>query len=240
MKHKKQKKKFFLIIILIIFLLCAGVFFIIDSGVFSIHQVNVLNNYKYTQEEIIEMSGVVFGTNTFKLKSEDISRRIEFDPYIKQAEVKRNLPDGLTITIEERQDTACIYFLDHWIIIDEEGFVLRTVETNPQLTIVEGLIIEDFTIGEKLKVSNQTFLNDTLSVIIETNKNDLFFKRMKIESDQIIIYITDKLLCKADTQELKENMDILRDIIYDLHSKGIKRGVVRVQGNGYYSYSPVE
>ncbi len=239
MKSKKQKKNFFLILILIIFLICAAFFFIIDSDVFSIHTVSVQNNNRFTQEEIIEMSGVVFGTNTFKIKSEDIRRRIENDPYIKTAEIKRELPDGLIITIEERQDTACIHFLDHWIIIDEEGFVLKTVESNPKLSIVEGLIIDDFTIGEKLKVSNETFLNDTLSVIIETEKNDLFFKKINIEDNQLVIYITDKLICKASTHVLKENMNILRDILYDLHNKGIRRGVIRIQENGYYSYSPV-
>lgn len=240
MKSKKQKKNFFLKLILLIFLLCAGFFFIIDSDVFSIHEVSVQNHNKLTEEKVIELSGVVFGTNTFKVKSEDIRQRIESDPYIKTAEIKRDLPDGLIITVIERQDTACIYFLDHWIVIDKEGFVLKTVETNPKLTIIEGLIIDDFTIGQKLKVSNEAFLNDTLSVIIETEKNDLFFKKIGVEENQLVIYITDKLVCKASAQVINNNMNVLRDMLYNLHSKGIKRGVIRILENGYYSFSPVE
>lgn len=240
MKRKKPKKNFLLILILIIFLFCAAFFFIIDSDIFSIHTIRVENNNIFTQEEIIQMSKVVFGTNTFKLKTKDISERIENNAQIKWAQIKRDLPDALIITIKEREDVACIYFLDYWIIIDEEGFVLKTEEVNPKLTVLEGLVIDDFTIGEKLKSKNEAFLNDVLNVIIETEKYDLFFKKIEIVDNQLKIYITDRLTCTANTQILIKNMDILRGILYDLHKQGIRRGVVSIQENGYYTFSPIE
>ncbi len=237
---KKQKKSSIFKKILFIFLLSIICFFILSSDIFSVKAVFVENNTLFSQEEIIEMSGIVFGTNTFKIETKDISDRIMGNPFIKNVQVRRSLPDGITIEIEERKEAACVFFVDQSIVLDEEGYVLKTVENNPYLTIIDGLEIEGFVVGEKIKIKNQQVLEEVLNVIMEMDKHNLFFKKISIENGKFKVAIYDKLFCTADSQVLIDNMKILGDIIYDLHKKDIKRGIIRVESDGYFSYSPAD
>lgn len=230
----------FLKSVLFFFLISAALFFIIDSNLFAIKNVMVENNSIFSEEEIVEMSGVILGTNTFKIKLKDISQRIRVNPYIKNVEIRRRLPNKLIIKVEERVEVACITFLDHCIILDGEGYVLKTVSENPNLTVIEGFEIEDFTIGKKLEIKSQALLIDALDVIMNMKDNNLFFKKIVVINDEAIVYITDRLTCRADFKVLNNKMKTLGSIVYDLHKKGIKRGVIRIEENGYYSFSPVE
>lgn len=239
-KKKKQKKTIVLKFIIFIFLLSAVSFFIINNtNIFLMKSVLVQNNHILEQEEIVELSGIILGTNIFKIKTKDIESRIKTNPYIKNVQVKRKLPDKISITIQERKEVASVFFLDHCIVLDEEGYALKTVETNPHLTIIDEFPIEDFTIGEKLKVRKQKRFEDVLNVIIKMKENNLFFKKIAIEDDQIVVSIYDKLYCKTDADTLINNMETLGEIIYNLHTRGIKRGMIKVEKNGYFAYSPV-
>lgn len=239
-KKRKQKKSIALKFILFIFLISAAFFFIMNNtDIFSIKTVLVQNNHILAQEELVEMSGIILGTNTFKIKTKDIAGRIKTNPYIKEVQVKRKLPDKISIIIEERKEAASVFFLDHCIVLDEEGYALKTVETNPHLTIIDEFPIEDFTIGEKLKVKNQKLFEDVLNVIIKMKENNLFFKKIAIEDEQIVVSIYDKLYCKTDADTLVNNMKTLGEIVYNLHDRGIKRGMIKVGENGYFAYSPV-
>lgn len=239
-KIKKQRKSTILKKVLFIFFLCIACFFILTSELFSVETVMVENNTVFSQEDIEKMSGITLGTNTFKIKTNDISQRIKDNPYIKDVQVKRKLPGGIAISIEERKEAASVFFLDQCVVLDEEGYVLSTVESNPYLTIIDGLKIKDFSIGEKLKIENQEVLDDVLNVIIKMNEYELFFKKIKIEDQQLNVAIYDKLFCKTNSDMLINNMQMLGEIIYDLHKKGIKRGIIRVGGDGYFSYSPTD
>ncbi len=237
---KKQRKNTILKKVLFVFLLCIACFFILTSEIFSVKTVMVENNTVFSQEDILKMSGIALGTNTFKIKTNDISQRIKGDPYIKDVQVKRKLPSGIGIIVEERKEAASVFFLDQCIILDEEGYVLNTVESNPYLTIIDGLKIKDFSIGEKLIIENQEVLDEVLSVIIKMNDYELFFKKIIIEEEQLNVAIYNKLYCKANSEILINNMKTLGEIIYDLHKKGIKRGVIRVGEDGYFSYGPTD
>lgn len=240
MRKKKRRKNYILKFILVIFLLSAAFFFVINTDLFSIKAVYVENNNILNQEDIIHNSGIIMGTNTFKIKTKDIAERIMKDPYIKNVQVERMLPDKISIVVEERKEAASVFFLNNCIILDEEGYALKTVEENPHLTIIDEFDIEDFTIGEKLKVKNQEVFDNILNVIIKMKTHDLFFKRISIEKDFIVVSIYDKLYCKASPDVLINNMKTLGEIIYDLHKRGIKRGTIRLEENGYFSYSPME
>ncbi len=237
---EKQKKSSIIKKILIIFLLTIVAFFILSSDIFSVETVFVENNTLFSQEEIIAMSGIVFGINTFKIKTKDISERIMDNPFIKNVKVSRILPDGINIEIDERKEAACVFFVDQSIVLDDEGYVLKTVESNPYLTIIDGLEIEGFIVGERIKIKKQEVLEEVLNVIMEMDRHDLFFKKISIENDQLKVAIYDKLFCNANSQVLMDNMKTLGDIIYDLHKKDIKRGIIRVESDGYFSYSPTD
>lgn len=239
-KNKGLKKKSILKIILFLFIIGLSFFSVINLDIFSIKTVLVENNNVFTEEDIIQMSGVIFGINTFKIKTKDISERILAHPYIKEVKIKRQLPDKISIVVEERKEAAIVFFLDRCIVLDDEGYALKTVDSNPYLTIIEGLNIEDFTIGEKLEVNNQKTFEDALKVIKSMDENDLFFKRITVTDDQLVVSIYDKLVLKAKSEIIISNMKAIGKLIYELHKDGIKRGTILVLDNGYLSYSPVE
>ncbi|MFA5527587.1 MAG: FtsQ-type POTRA domain-containing protein [Peptostreptococcales bacterium] len=239
-RYEQPKKKNFIWGIGLILVIGGGLYLFLFSGFFNIGFILVENNSFYSETDIIEKTKVQYGTNQFKVKLSEVRDNLLNDPYIKGVTIDRKLPDKLVIQIVERKESACIEFMGKWLIIDEEGYALRIADTLPEYSILDGFTIIDFTVGDKIQVKEEDELYPVLKVIQGMNKNNLFFKNVGIKGQEMVLYISDNLTCKGEVDVLLESMDALRDILYDLHKRGVKRGTIHIRGNGYYSYSPLE
>ena len=98
-RKKKKRSSFFaplsflLVVVAIVFGM--GVFFRVQT-------IEVHGTESYTDEEIIEASGISIGDNLFFLNSSAASSRIfSRQPLVESADVRTTLPNKVTITIEE-------------------------------------------------------------------------------------------------------------------------------------------
>ena len=135
-KIKKQRKwKILIISIICVLLTSIMVFLTLDSNFFNIKRIEVIdiNGDRFTDEEIIDLSGFVEGTNIVKMKSDVMERNIETAPFIKKASIKKRYPSSLTITIEERLASTCFVFLGQYLILDGEGYVVEILKENKNL-----------------------------------------------------------------------------------------------------------
>jgi len=243
-KRRRKKKKWKIVLITIIALLLISVigFLVIDSSFFNIKtiEVNDINGDRYTKDEIIEASGIVDKTNIFRAKLEIMENNIESESFIKAAKITKEYPNKLIIEIEERVATSCFIFLGQYLILDSEGYIVEILKENNDLTYIDGFRVVDFIVGEKLLVEEAQEFDDTLSLVKTMVDSDMFFQKITNDKGYITVSIYDKLITTGTVDEIKTNIDSLRGIIYDLYKKGIKRGVIRIRDNGYFSYSPLD
>lgn len=239
-KKKKRRKKHYLLKFIMVIVLCTGLYFFFTSSLFDIQKIIVENNKYYTSEQIIGIAKAKPGKNLFKSSTSDMKERLLKDPYLKSVKVKRKLPDTIKIIVEERKEYAAIPYGEGFVIIDQEGLVLRKVKAEPKLTLLLGMTVKDTTAGKALKVEENSVLTDTLSMLKKMEAKELYFKKIDISHVVIKAYIYDHLTCEGTPENILKNLEPIQEVLYDLYSKGIKRGVIKVGTEGYFSFSPLE
>ena len=106
----------------------------------------VSGNRRYTEQEIIDSTGVEIGDNMFLLNKFAISRQITAQlPYIETVSIRRSLPDTLVITVEECEAVAAILQDNAGWLVSSGGKILEEVTSAqaaqyPQITGVELLM----------------------------------------------------------------------------------------------------
>jgi len=236
-KKKRRRKKRYLLKFILIIALGTGIYYFLTSPLFDIQKLTVINNQYYTEQQVISIAEARVGENLFKAPTSEIKDKLLKDPYIKNAKVEQKLPDELVITVEERKEAAAVPYGDQFILIDVEGMILRKTDVEPALTLFTGMTLTNIQVGTPLQVEENSMLADTLKLIKSMEEYDIFFKRIDFSSVVIRAYIYDNLICEGTPENILKGMDDLEDVLYDLYVQGIERGVIKVGGNGYYSFS---
>lgn len=238
-KKKKRKKKHYLLKFFILVAVAVGMYFFFTSSLFDIQKVTVENNKHYTAEQIISLAGAKTGENLFGASLSKMKEKLLADPYVQNVNLKRKLPDEIVINVEERKEYAAIPFGNSFVIIDDKGLVLRKSAEEPALTLLVGMTIKKMKPGTPLEVDDNTSLTDTLKLLQEVKKHELYFKKIDISKLLVKAYIYDQMICEGTPEDIINNLDSLQEVLYDLYTKGIERGVIKLGSDGYFSYSPL-
>jgi len=238
-KKKKRKKKHHLFKLIIFIGFVVGLYYFLTSSLFDIQQITVENNSYFTEEQIISIAEAKTGENLFGVSASDMKEKLLAEPYIKNANINRKLPNEIVIVVEERNENAAVPYGNDYIIIDDEGMVLRKSGVEPALTLLQGLTVKNIEPGTPLEVEENAILTDTLEMLRKVKEKELFFKKIDISKITIKAYIYDQLVCEGSPEIIMNNLDSLKDILYDLYTKGIERGVIKMGSDNYFSFSPL-
>ncbi|MFT9493488.1 cell division protein FtsQ/DivIB [Anaerosolibacter sp.] len=237
---KKHKSK---IILLIMILLCVVTFIIIfKTDILMIRGVEIYGNEHLTKEDIMPSVESTIGFNIFKVKMDSISANLLANPYIKTASVNRKLPNKLMIRISERKEAAVVPFMGTFLIIDEEGVVLKSDIQAPGLQTINGLEFSNFMEGEVLHVSDQEQLTKALLLAKSMKNINEDIREIDVTNKMnMIIRFSNGLSCRiGEANNIDYKLQLLGGILADLASKGITRGVIDISHDGNPSYSPIE
>lgn len=115
-----------------------------DSTYFKIDSVQVENQVRVSEEEIVALSDVTMGSNIFELDLERIGSKIEENPWVFSARVQRLFPRSVVIRVEERSPLAVIN-LDYLYYVDDRGEIFKVLEAQDSLDypVVTGLERKD-------------------------------------------------------------------------------------------------
>jgi cell division protein FtsQ len=102
------------------------------SDYFKVDRILVENNSRIGRDEILALSDIRAGSNIFELDLKRVSHRIEENPWISSAKVRRLFPDQLVIRVEERVPRA-IVGLDCLYYLDASGHVFKQLEKGDRL-----------------------------------------------------------------------------------------------------------
>lgn len=227
-RRRSFRSRFYIIIWIIIMLAAAFIFSI--SGLFTVDSIEVKGNSRFTTEEIINMGHASPGKNIiYDFDNASIEEYLEGNPYIKDAKVSRKLPSTMVIKVSERSERMAFKYDDDYLVMDEDGLLLRKSRTEPKVTIIEGIVVNKIKLGDKIGATD----NDKLKMAININKKadeaDLYFVRVDVSSDKIVrAYIYDTLIVKCDYETLISNLENgrLHKLVEKLFKKGIKRGTI--------------
>ena len=174
-RPKTKKKNIKLKIVKWIFLLAllaTAIILFLLSSVFNITDIVVENNKKISEQEIVNLSGLVKNENMFKTTNKKIKEGIKQNPYIEDVVITRELSGKVKLKVIERTPTYMIKFANGYAYINNQGYILEISEEALQLPIITGFKTssEEIKAGNRLEVDDLKELENVIR-IMETAKN---------------------------------------------------------------------
>ncbi len=107
---------------------------------FNITTIEVHNETKYTQEDIISLSGIAAGDNLVRLDTAVAAEQIRASlPYAESVKVKRVFPSTVEITVTEATAVASVEYSHGYLLISSSNRNLETIaEPIDDLLIIRG------------------------------------------------------------------------------------------------------
>jgi cell division protein FtsQ len=112
----------------------------------------------YSEEEIVEASGVELGQNLLMLnKNQAIARILTRLPYIASVSMHKELPGTLSLTVTESEPVAAIQTgRQSWWLVDVNGKLLQQAAGSQSCMVVMGLTLVEPRSGEVIRVPDGT------------------------------------------------------------------------------------
>src|SRR3989454_7552372 len=106
---------------------------------FAVARVEVRGVSRVSPEQILAVAAIPRGTNIFRLDTTVVTGRVESLPEVRRADVVRELPDRVVISVEERRPFTLVHGGRlHWM--DEEGRLLGAppAAVAPPMPVISG------------------------------------------------------------------------------------------------------
>jgi len=149
---------------MIIFLVILG-----TSGFLRILEIEIIGALRYPESDIVEASGISRGDNLLFTDTKAAVSQIKATmPYIRDAEITRQLPYSIRIEVTESIAIATIAYQFETLVIDMSGRVLeRANEAPDDLIEIRGFLPGEVLEGSALKaqLGDETKLQFLLDVI---------------------------------------------------------------------------
>ena len=207
---------------------------------FDVKNYEVIGNNYYTDEEIILMGNCKTGENIIiGTDCREIKKRLDRDAYMQDVKITRKLPATIKIELKERKQVGACVYGPEYIVVDENGIVLRKASIDPKLTIIRGLKISKLVIGEEIEVEETPLLKETLEMLDCMNEHNMYFKEIQFGNTDIKAYILDSLVCIGTPDNIMEALETekLQKVVQSLFDDKIEKGTIKLSGDNYISFS---
>lgn len=238
---KKKPNKLVITIITTIVLLIIITIFALMAPIFNITSIEVQGNNKINKEEIISLSNLKKGDNIFRFNKSIISK-IKENAYIESAEIKRNLPGTVIISIKERTVKYQVNIINGYTYIDKNGYILEHSSTKSDVPVIAGLkSTENVLLNEKrLQDEDLETLNDVSKILdaAKTIGKDNIITEINVENKHdYILYLEseNKRIHIGDTSNLTNKMLYVQRI---LEGEQGKSGTAYVNGDISAGFKP--
>ena len=92
------------------------------SEMFSVKHIDITGNQRTSREEMLTMLQENAHGGLWQLNLDDLRQKLKKNPWVREVEVKRSLPDRLKVTISEREPWLLVRRADNAIIwVDQDG-----------------------------------------------------------------------------------------------------------------------
>ena len=133
----RRRKKRSVLGRLVTFLVICLVLFLGVTVFFRVGEIVVEGETRYSDWDVVYVSGVDFGDHMLFINTETAGRQIRYRlPYIDQVEMRRRFPNRLEITVGETVPVAKISFEYGYLILDRDAKILERVEEVPLIRLV--------------------------------------------------------------------------------------------------------
>lgn len=192
-------------VVIIIIILVTTIILTMLSPLFNIKEIKIVGNNKISAEQIISLSNILIGENTYRINKISVKNKIKENAYIESVEIKRNLPSQLEIKVEERVATFMIEYINSYVYINNQGYMLEISNEKLSIPILKGIKTSQNDIAEGKRLCNEDLeklsmvlkimeisnVNGIDNLISQINISDENNYTLTMEEGQKIVYLGD-------------------------------------------------
>jgi cell division protein FtsQ len=167
-KVRKSGSLFFRVFTLLT-ILTLGLVLVMRTA-FRLEAVCVIGHETRSAQEIINLSGLSYGQNTFSISEEEIAARLEKDHTLILKDVQIKQPNMVYLQVEERYPVAVMEWLGVYYVLDKDGLVMAeyaNTDPVPDMPMVKGFRVSNAHKGQFLTVKSELQLEAYSSLIQE-------------------------------------------------------------------------
>ena len=240
-KIRVSKDVFEKVVLLCGFLLMASIL----AGLYywmQIDRIEVEGNTTLARADVLTQSGINVGEHILFVNTRAAEERLEENPIIRTANIRRLYPNRLVIQIEEREPLAAISGGGSYAIIDREGYVIAIQDTAEDLLQIYGMGATGFQLNQRIGEEDD-FYSRTMLAVMEALENSGLIDDMS--SLDITQPLSIDLLSKegytihlGQVDNLESKLASLPAVLDALESMGYSGGTIDLAVQGDPVYSP--
>lgn len=168
-RGKKQKRARFNIVgcigrIVLLLVVCLGIWFFLQSNVFTVKTVEVRGNERVSSEDIIALAAIETGGNLFDVDRKEAAERVKMHSAINKVIVNTRPFHKILITVEERTAVGWIAAEEGYYLLDDKGYIfMQREDYNDYLPLITGLTLPN-ALSTGLSLNDVKGIEDVLEV----------------------------------------------------------------------------
>lgn len=223
-ERKKRRRKKRILTVLLMFALSAGVVFLLKAPYFMVEKVTVSGQMEIPKGFVEESARALFGENIFLMKTQTITEHLKKHPYFSSAEIKRVLPNGISIKVKEHTAKVNYYSNGVYSLLTEQGQLLD-VGANPieGVTLIDTRPLPELGANIYEDAPEKMRILETFVVLHERNTSVVELPVLDLtESSNIRTYYHDTEIRLGYGDSLKEKLNAAINIILSGHLDEVK------------------
>lgn len=221
-------------------LLTLGTCFFLKSDFFYLKQV-VINNNKYlSKEEVNTLLNIDKNKNIFFYDINKLEKRVLKSSYVKECEIKRQIPNKLIVNIKEKKIIGPLYNGKSYCYIDDEGNFVDEIKEADNDDLVINIY---YTLNkDSFKFKNDKDKKELLALYNKLDEENILMQIKTIDfrkSTQIDMKGKTGLnICLNKDNNIEKNIAKLSKVLVDLQTRKELYGKVDFTYSNYVLYSP--
>lgn len=219
--RKLNKKKIVISIAIVFFLAICGTIYYLTTPVFNVANINVYGNAKNSVDTYISLSGInINQTNIFGFTNSSVIKKIKENPYVEEVRIERKLPNILELHITERTVDYQINYLNSYVYLNNQGYILELNEEEKDVLTIDGLtsLSDNIQAGQRLSNEDLVKLDTILKVTNYLKYNSVESKLTKIDANDDENYILEfaedgKEAYIGDSSSITEKMTAVSKVL---------------------------
>jgi cell division protein FtsQ len=203
----------------------AGLHWILTTHRFAVASVEVRGVSRVAPDEILAVAAIPRGTNIFRLNTMGVIGRVESLPEIRRADVVRELPNRVVISVEERRPFTLVHGGRlHWM--DEEGRLLGASPeaVAPPMPVISGLSAEELA---SMRTSPGPKARAAIGVIraLLRSGNGLTAEISEIDMSRRegpVLYTVDGVEVRLGTEDWDERLSRLEGVLAQIATQDVR------------------
>ncbi len=235
-RRRRRRRGNMILYYLLLFLVIVSVGVTLSLTVFfGIETVTVTGTDKYTQQNLVQATGIALGDNLFRIDKQQIIENLLSFPYIEEVQVSRGYPPGLLVQVTEARPMAAVKTGGDYLVLSGKGRILEVGLQEPPDT---ALVVTGFAItgqpGEMAAEEHQEnllMIRYLLQAVTQTGFTGIQELDLSDRLNMVVNYENRIRLELGSEGELDYKLNFARTIIEQELEPGFK-GIVDVSNLG--------